>query len=870
MKLVKKICIWGFSALVLAVVSGFTLVYIYEDEVKSYALNEIAKALKTDVNVSSVDLTLIDQFPSASLQFNDVLIEETFSEKDTLIFAKSLYLNFGILDIIRGNYEVNEIAISNSELNLKRKKNGEDNYHFWKESESEEAHFLINIDQVKLSESNISFDDQASETNLKLTANNCQINAIITDENLDISGDIDTQVHRLDVSEQSYLEEKSVKGKATLNVNLSSNLYTFSETELKVNNLPLEVSGQMDLSQSTTKLNLTTKTRNSQLDHLVLALPSFVSNGLLGYSTSGGFNCNLSITGKAGGGFIPDFTGSYVLSDATIKNSSSGVSLEDIHIQGNYSAPFKKEDLLTISKFSCALGNDEITGSGKISRLSSPFINVETQGNIDLENLNDLFGFKEIEELEGRAKVELRYKGNLGKNWQPSAQNLRHADLSGKVNVENCLLKLHYNEHEIEDISGSLVFNKGEAEVSELKGTLETSDFAFNGKFTNVLSYLLLPDEQLKVNSSLVSNHIDLNTLLSSSGSEANEDYEFNLPDNIDLTLKTQVNDIQFREFRAKNITTQANLNSQSLKLKRLNMMLADGEVKGEFSALQRANGTFSLSSNGTVNRVDISNLFVNFEDFHQDFITHKHIKGTATSEFAFSASMTSGLDLVSESISADADITLYNGELVNHSTLKEIGQYIKDKKLLGALMNVNEFQNKLSHVKFSELTNQIQIRNSTISIPKMSIESDALNILAEGNHSFDNDINYSVGFDLADLTRRDGLAEDEKGMTKNIFISMTGNTDNPIFNYDRLAVKEQRQENRKQEVHKIRELVRKEFSGKQEEKKEPPKEKKKPKIQIDWSEEDEEQKDKKKPKKIILSQPDSEPEKEVDEDDDF
>ena len=94
-----------------------------------------------------------------------------------------------------------------------------------------------------------------------------------------------------------------------------------------------------------------------------------------------------------------------------------------------------------------------------------------------------------------------------------------------------------------------------------------------------------------------------------------------------------------------------------------------------------------------------------------------------------------------------------------------------------------------------------------------MTIYSDVLNIKAEGSHKFNNQIAYSIGFDLADLSKREGLAEDEKGLSKYIFISMDGTTTNPEFGYDKLAIKEQRQESRQEEKVKIKSLIKDEFS---------------------------------------------------------
>lgn len=122
-------------------------------------------------------------------------------------------------------------------------------------------------------------------------------------------------------------------------------------------------------------------------------------------------------------------------------------------------------------------------------------------------------------------------------------------------------------------------------------------------------------------------------------------------------------------------------------------------------------------------------------------------------------------------------------------------------------------FTKKLDHVRFSELNNQIVIKNKKISIPKMEIKSDVLNIYAEGDHWFDNQIDYSIGFDIADLARKNKYSDDEKGLSKLVFVSMTGTTSDPKFGYDQLAVKEQRKENRDEEKEKLRDLIKNEFS---------------------------------------------------------
>jgi len=868
MKALKKIVIWSACILAIAMVSAFALITIYEDEVTTYAIEELTKHLKTEVNTRSVNLTLWNQFPSASLQFKDVYIEETLESKDTLLYAESLYLNFSITDFLTGNYAIKEVALSNSELHLKKLKNGTDNYHFWKESESKNEKFQLSIENIALRHSQIFYKDEVSETDLNVTANNVGVSGVITDETLDFKGDIETQVHLLKVSDVTYLENKSLSGTSHLTVELAEELYTIKNTQLYLNELPLDITGTVDLEEKHTLLNLSAESSNARLNDAVNNLPEFVKSNLSGFHAAGDFTCNVSIKGSAGNGKSPDISGNYAVSNGDLENKSSGISLDDISLKGSYSAPFGKEDLLTLSVFNCSLGEDKINGSGKVSRLSNPFINAEAEGTVNFKTLHEFLNIESVESMEGQSNIELKYKGNLGKNWQPTAQNIKHADLSGRVAINNGALKLNYNQHKIEEFSGELLFSGGDAAVNKLHGQIAESDFVFDGFFRNVLGYLLLPDENLKIESSLTSSHLDLNSLLSKTSSESSEDYKFNLPKNVDMSLNATVNSLEFREFKAQSLMTHVEMKPNILRLSKVDMKTAKGKIQGNLSANQHSNGNFLLTSKGTIEGVDISELFSHFEDFHQEFITHNHLKGIASTDFSFSAAMTNGLDLLTQSVEVDADIKLADGELINHSTLQEIGVFMKEKKLIGAFMNVNAFQERLKHIKFSELENQIRIKNNIVTMPKMSIESDALNIIAEGSHTFSNQIDYSFGFDLADLTRRDGLEEDEKGLSKLIFISLKGSTENPHFNYDRASVKEQRKENRKHEVHKIRDLVKKEFTSKEDaEKTTTPKQSK---LKVEWGDSKKEEKKNKTQEKtpgIMVSEPDSEEES---DDDDF
>ncbi|HCY45375.1 MAG TPA: hypothetical protein DHU89_01740 [Flavobacteriales bacterium] len=812
MKAIKKIILIILSVTFVLSLAGILIVTLFEEEIKNYAVKEISKQLKTDIKVKEVSLTLWGQFPSASLQFTDVMIQETFEKKDTLIYAENVYLNFSVSDFISGRYEVKEVTIENSAIHLKKKASGEDNYHFWKESEGDAEEFSINLSAANLKNTFITLDDKHSKVELEVLAKNSQINGDVGSQFVLLSGDLISDVRHLKVDGKSYLNKKLVSGTVNIEIDLKDDLYTFKECDLSINELPLNINGTIDINEYESKLDLIAKSKKADLSAVIKNLPSFIQQQLSSFQSRGEFQSVIAITGGVSSKKSPAVNASFKLSNGNITNSSSGIELKNISTSGTYKVAEGREDLLLFDNLSCTLGSGDFNASGKISRLSNPFINGSIDGKIQLDAFSAFFNLTEIESMSGLAEVSLNYKGNFGESWKPSAASINKANVSGTCQISQASIKLHRNPHIITEINGSLNLKEGNAYVPNLTAKVDQSDFKFTGEFNDLVSYMLVKEQKLAVNANLTCAFLDLNSLLSSDP-ESEGTYNFSLPSDVELSLNTNIDQLVFRAFLASAINTKVYLNNKKLKISPLEMKTSEGSFNTSLTFTQKKNGGFLVESMGTLKDINITQLFASFENFGQGFITDKHLKGNTACDFSFSASMSEDMKIDQKSILVEAELALKNGELIGQSSLIEMGDFLVEKKLVSAITNVNSLSKKLNHVRFSELSNTIIIKNETVHIPKMTIYSDVLNIKAEGSHKFNNQIAYSIGFDLADLSKREGLAEDEKGLSKYIFISMDGTTTNPEFGYDKLAIKEQRQESRQEEKVKIKSLIKDEFS---------------------------------------------------------
>ena len=157
----------------------------------------------------------------------------------------------------------------------------------------------------------------------------------------------------------------------------------------------------------------------------------------------------------------------------------------------------------------------------------------------------------------------------------------------------------------------------------------------------------------------------------------------------------------------------------------------------------------------------------------------------------------------------AGVEMTIENGEMNNVEAMKSLSRFIELKDL--------------ENIRFSTLKNQIEIKNQVITIPKMEVRSNAINITASGTHTFKNEINYRVKLSLNELLSKKAkqakkqndefgeVADDGLGRT-NIFLLMTGTIADPVIKYDSKSAIKNVQQDLKVEKQSLKTILKEEF----------------------------------------------------------
>jgi len=413
---------------------------------------------------------------------------------------------------------------------------------------------------------------------------------------------------------------------------------------------------------------------------------------------------------------------------------------------------------------------------------------------MDMNSILSFYPAENIQEASGLINFNLDFTGRL--SYLKNKNTVDRVEINGDISLLDVSFKWKKSKLPFKKLNGTLLFNNNDLALNEVSGTLGKSDFQLNGFFKNIITYLLLDQKKFGIEADLRSDFIDLDELLASNDSQDKENYLFRIPENLFLTFNCDVGRVKFRRLDAKNVTGRLKVKDQLAVGKdiRANAMGGRLLINGIIDARQEDH--ISVNADANLNRIDIDSIFYVFENFDQDWLVDKNLKGQIYSDIVTEMAFRKDLTFLSKEFISDIGISIKNGELLNFEPMKKLTKFVDGQDL--------------SNLRFSDLKNDIHIEDRTIYLPQMEVSTNITTIALSGTHTFDQVIDYRVVVPLIINPRMDkdeyyGAVEDDGSGKSKLFLRITGTTDDYKVSYDTDGVKKKIIADLKKEVNELK-----------------------------------------------------------------
>ncbi|MBI3482432.1 MAG: hypothetical protein HY015_05580 [Bacteroidetes bacterium] len=793
MKIFKKILFYIALSLVVLVLSFGGAVFLFKDSILKQFIDEANKNLGTPIQIGRIDISAWRDFPNLAITFVDVYVEDSHPGIYPLLTAKTVSFSLNAMDAMNGKYSIRGLKIDQSETHLKVDEKGQNNFTILKKTESTGATIGFDLHKVKLIKTKVIYQDLQLLQHHIFESEDLITSIKSTNDIYDIESEGDVTIGKIGIKNLSLLEKKKFDVEAVIKYDDENKNVGIEKSKLSLGRSAFELEGEYNF-KGRDFINVKLKGKDTDVQTVLSLLPESLTAKVKDYESRGEIYFSLAMKGEVK---RPLMSVEFGCKNASIFHPDYKSRIEEANLEGSFATTsftdFSRAELF-LKNFSGKLNGKKFKANLSVQNFDDPYVSLDFKGEADAASIQNFYPIENVRDISGEIIADFSFvgKASLLKHKATAQQ----AQASGNIDLKNIAFVSGKQNIHFENINGALHFNRNDIAMSNVSGRLERSDLLLNGFLKNVITFLLFEDQPIGIEADLKSDFLDLDQLLSLGiGVSGSENFGFAISPNLHLNFNCDVKRMKYKRFSPRQVKGDLLVKNQVAVSRHLTFNGMGGSVEGGGIVDAKNKKVIDVSSSFKLNGIYIDSVFYVFENFYQDFIGAKHLKGQANADLSFEMSLNENLKLFSETLTADISALIKNGELNNFEPMQKLNRYIDDKTL--------------NQLRFADLKNDIHIEGKKIYIPQMEVRSNASDITLSGTHSFDQTIDYRIVAPLRSKKQIDpdeafGAIEETGGQTK-IFLKIIGTTNNYEVKFDKEATKKKIVSDLKKEAKELK-----------------------------------------------------------------
>ncbi len=750
----KALKILGITLAVIIILL-IALPYVFQSQIKDMIKRTINDNLNAKVEFNDVGLSFIKDFPKASISINDLLITnfEPF-KNETFLSVKDIAFTVSIPSLFKSEaIIINSIFIDEALVTLKTNKLGYANYDIAKASEEEEEDttstetenegFSLHLETYKISNSAITYIDEATNTEVYISELNHEGNGVFSGDNLDLNTNTQTNIS-VAMDSTKYLDNNTFKLDAVLGLDLKNSVYTFKENKALINKLALEFDGYVKLLDDGQEIDITFENPGSTFKDFLAVMPKAYTKDLDNITTTGGFKIKGMAKGVVSEETIPQLDINIVSQNASFKYPDLPKSVEQIYIDTSIKNTTGNLDdtYVNIKQLDFKIDEDVFKSSTTLKNVTeNMLVDAHIDGTLNLGNLTKAYPVELETALSGILKAQINTNFDMNAIETDAYERIKN---NGAISISDFVFSSEDLVNPIHISKADITFKPEVIALNQFDAKTGESDFSATGSIKNILGFLL-SDNTLQGNFDLKSNQFKVsdfmteteteNTVISNNTEETTTE-ALKIPAFLDCTIKANAKTVVYDNLNLKNVTGTLIIKDQKATLQNMSSNIFNGTlaIAGDVSTKEKT-PTYSF------------NLGASNFDIAQSFSTMELLQKLAPIAGLFQGKLNSSIKL---SGTLDDEFMPELGTISGSSLANLLTTQINsdNSSLLTAL------ESKLSFIDFNKINlkdvkTHLEFADGKVNVKPFDLKYEDITITVSGAHGFDKKIDYKATFDV-------------------------------------------------------------------------------------------------------------------------
>lgn len=584
------------------------LPFAFQGKIEKLVKQEGNKMLNAQFDFSALDISLIRNFPSASITLEDFWLKGAGEfQNDTLIQAGELTAAVNLFSLFgNSGYDISKIIIEDTKVKAIVLENGHPNWDVMKpsadttdteETPTESAPIRIKLQKLSIKDLSVSYDDRQGG-----------MYAAINHLNATCSGDFGSERTTVDLSMETpsltyrtggipFLNKARLEADMNVDADFANNKYTLKDNTISLNAIQVNIDGWAAMQKNGIGMDMKLNTNEVGFKELLSLIPAIYAKDFQDLKTDGKASLTAFAKGILGQDQVPQFEVALDVKDGMFRYPSLPAGVENINITANVKNAGGNIDAteITVSPFDFVLAGNPFSLKASVKTpMSDPDLQASAQGTLDLGKIKEVYPLEDMT-LNGTIQADMNLAGKLSYIEKEQYDQMKAA---GSIRLNN--MKLNLQDMPAIDIQRSTFsFSPRYLQLSETTINIGQNDLTVDSRFENYLGYAL-KGSTLKGNLNISSNHIHVNDFISSdtttvqvpethdsttvSSSEAGV---IRIPENIDFTMQANLKEVLFDKMKLETVNGVLTVKNGTVDMRNLSFNTMGGSItaNGAYSA---------------------------------------------------------------------------------------------------------------------------------------------------------------------------------------------------------------------------------------------------------------------------------------------
>ena len=739
-RLTRILAIAGtLTALVLALLVALPL--LFRDRIARRVKVEVNRNLDARVEWRDVGLTFFRNFPNLTLRLDDLTVagKDRF-EGDTLASIRHLGVVLDLASVLRSvvggggrPVVVRAVELDHPRLSLIALEDGTANWDITRKTPEPEAGkpaaakpISISLRRFEIRDAAIAYHDRRAKLKASLIGFHQSLTGDFGRDLVTLQTRAGSDTVSLTFAGIPYLNRVRLDLAADVQADLARKSYTLKDTELRLNDLRLGVSGSARSAGKALAVDLAFAAPSTKFRDILSLVPAIYARDFQEVKTAGFIAVSGRVKGEYGDSAFPSFALSATVDSGAFQYPDLPLPARDIFVDLSLTNPGGSADstVVRLQRFHLVLGRNPIE-AGMVLRtpVSDPDVNLNVKGKLDLADVRRTLKLGGIDQLTGTVAADAAVRARM--SFIDTKQYDKVA-ASGTVDVGNLTVKGKDLPHALSIQQASLRLAPERAELQSFTGSIGSSDVQASGSLENLLGFAFR-DDVLRGTATVRSRRFNLDEWRSGEG-----DLQIiPVPPKIDFGLDATVAELTYDKLTMTNAHGRLRVKDQRVTLEDFRMNTLGGAigVTGFYETTHPAKPTFDVGL--TMTKVDIPSAFKAFTTVQMLAPVAKYAVGNVSTDLHLNGAL--GKDMMPLFDVLDGRGTLQTSQLA-----------VKDFPALEKVVDVTKLQ-FLDDPTLKSLSTAFQIRDGRMYVEPFAVKLGSTTMNVSGSNGLDQSLQYAL-----------------------------------------------------------------------------------------------------------------------------